>query len=159
MNRFRTCPILSKNWPCFKCMHDSFLSNDGLAKKIIYSLLIIKTLKANFIGVIPNFLFWGIQVTIHMKNEDEGFFVAESAKHWVCYRVGWFFLVPIKLHFGLWYWSCSFAFRICYINKTIKFLLVVIVIDSTIFTKRYFDCTIFWVTNYLCIMPTSMTYE
>ena len=62
-------------------MHDSFLSNDGLAKKIIYSLLIIKTLKANFIGVIPNFLFGGIQVTIHMKNEDEGFFVAESAKN------------------------------------------------------------------------------
>ena len=108
--------------------------------------MIIKTLKANFIGVIPNFLFWGIQVTIHMKNEDEGFFVAESAKNWVCYRVGWFFLVPIKLHFGLWYWSCSFAFRICYINKSIKFLLVVIVIDSTIFTKRYFNCIIFWVT-------------
>ena len=114
-----------KRWPCEK---DNIFSID------------YKNVKIQPYWCNSRFPFWGIQVTIHMKNEDECFFCCGKCKKLSVLSCTLVFLAPIKLHFGLWYWSCSFALRICYINKSIKFILVVIVIDFTIFTKGYLLC-------------------
>ena len=137
MHHICTCPILSRNWLCFKCRHDSFLSSDGLTKKIIYSLLIIKTLKANFIGVIPNFLslVYRLQFTGKMRMNV---FLLRKVQKTECdiVYVGSFLLLSNyvsgydidRVHLRLGY---TVIF-----HKSITFLLVVIVIDSTIFKER-----------------------
>ena len=78
-----------------------------------------------------------------MKNEDECFLL-RKAQNTECVFVYDGFFDPMKLRFGLRIDRIYLRYGYAIVfNKSIKFLLVVIVMDFTICTKRHFNCIIF----------------